>query len=86
MSRLPSLKDYVFFISDKTGVANLWSMKTDGSAQTQLTNECLFDIKEFTIDQEAITYRRGGGLYHRRILFADGVLTLRKEVPLNLNS
>ena len=83
VSRLPSLKDYVFFISDKTGVANLWSMKTDGSAQTQLTNECLFDIKEFTIDQEAITYRRGGGLYHRRILFADGVLTLRKEVPLN---
>lgn len=83
VSRLPSLKDYIFFISDKTGVANIWSMKTDGSAQTQLTDECLFDIKEFTIDQDAVTYRRGGGLYQRRILFADGALTLRREVALN---
>ena len=39
----------IFFISDVSGVANLWSMNTDGSEKTQLTHECGMDVMEVSL-------------------------------------
>lgn len=61
------LENFIFFISDKSGVANVWSMTTDGEFAMQLTNECLFDVQEFTVDGDVLVYRRGGSLYRRAI-------------------
>ena len=49
----PAFPWTVFFLSDKDGVANVWSMKLDGSEKTQITHECGMDIMEFDLDVTA---------------------------------
>ena len=63
-----ALSDSIFFISDREGVANVWHMRlTDGQA-TQLTFECVFDVKEISVDGSRLYYRRGGDLFVRDII------------------
>ena len=68
ISTSDKLKDMIFFLSDKEDVANLWVMKRDGSVAKSLTDECVYDIREFDIDGEDVVYRRLGDLYKRTIL------------------
>ena len=46
----PAMPDTVFFLSDKSGVTNIWSMKLDGSMKQQISNECGMDVMEFDLD------------------------------------
>lgn len=63
-----ALSDSIFFVSDREGVANVWHMRlTDGRA-TQLTFECVFDVKEISVDGSQLYYRRGGELFVRDIV------------------
>ena len=83
-SSSPELSDQVFFISDKTGVANVWAMNlTSGKPAVQLTEECLFDIKEFSVDYKHLIYRRGSSLFMRPIQGIGARLHLGEEVELN---
>ena len=50
----PAFPWTVFFISDKNGVANVWSMKLDGSEKTQITFECGMDVMEFDLDAASV--------------------------------
>lgn len=77
------LKDHLFFISDKTGVSNVWVMNVHSTASVQLTHECLFDIKEISIDGRELIYRRGGSLFMRQIMLsADNTIRLGNELQL----
>ena len=57
----------IFFISDVSGVANLWSMNTDGSEKTQLTHECGMDVMEVSLHGDVGVARVGGGLKRFRL-------------------
>ena len=50
----PAFPGSVFFLSDKDGVANVWSMNLDGSGKTQITHECGMDVMEFDLDAKAL--------------------------------
>jgi tricorn protease len=52
----------VYFVSDRDGVMNLWSMKPDGSDLKQLTKHVEFDVKTASLDQGRIVYSRGADL------------------------
>jgi len=89
VSKSEKLKELIFFLSDKEDVANLWVMKRDGSEYKSLTNECVYDIKEFAIDGQTLVYRRLGDLY-KRLIHGDSVheLYLGQEelIPIELVS
>ena len=49
----PAMPYTIFFLSDKSGVTNIWSMKLDGSDKQQITTECGMDVMEFDLDVAA---------------------------------
>ena len=59
----PAFPDQIFFISDHSGVANVWVMDKDGTNKRQLTNSCGMDVMEMTIDGKDGIARIGGGLH-----------------------
>mmetsp|Transcript_11740 Transcript_11740/g.28473 ORF Transcript_11740/g.28473 Transcript_11740/m.28473 type:complete len:1484 (-) Transcript_11740:134-4585(-) len=68
----PAFPNTIFFLSDHSGVVNLWSMGSGGGAKTQITHECGMDIMEASIDKTTVVYRQGGSI-HRLALGGDGV-------------
>ena len=81
------LSGKVFFISDKTGVANLWVMNDDGSRKTQLTFECEFDVMEYTIDGTRIVMRVGADLKSATLTSAqvEGGVIISEATTLKIN-
>lgn len=53
----------VYFVSDRDGTHNLWSMKPDGSDWQQLTRHTDFDIKTAALQAGRIVYARQGDLH-----------------------
>ena len=81
------LSGKVFFISDKTGVANLWVMNDDGSKKTQLTFECEFDVMEYAIDGTRIVMRVGADLKSATLSAAqiEGGVIISEATTLKIN-
>tara|TARA_B100000519_G_scaffold195181_1_gene199916 strand:+ start:613 stop:5310 length:4698 start_codon:yes stop_codon:yes gene_type:complete len=77
----------IFFISDKTGVANLWVMNEDGSNKTQLTFECEFDVMEYVIDATRIVMRVGADLKSATLTAAqvEGGVNISEASTLKIN-
>jgi len=53
----------LYFISDRDGTMNLWSMKPDGSDVRQHTRHAGLDVKNAALDAGRIVYSRGADLY-----------------------
>ena len=55
----------VYFISDRDGALNIWSMNTDGRDLKQHTRHTEFDIRSASIsaDGKRIVYQRGADIY-----------------------
>jgi tricorn protease len=52
----------VFFLSDRSGVMNLWSMDADGKDLKQHTDHRDFEIRHADLHQGRVIYQKGGGL------------------------
>ncbi len=62
-SRSPMFwKDRVYFVSDRDGILNLWSMKPDGTDVRQHTQHKDFDVRNPSLDAGRIVYRLGADL------------------------
>ncbi|MYM65247.1 PDZ domain-containing protein [Pseudoduganella sp. FT55W] len=53
----------VYFISDRSGSANLWSMAADGSDPRQLTKYTDWDVRNAAIGEGRIVYQLGADLH-----------------------
>jgi len=71
----------LYFLSDRSGVSNVWSMKTDGSDLQAVTKHPDYDIKVAHLDQGRIVYQQGADLH---------LLTLKdhsdRVIPITLAS
>ena len=70
----------IFFLSDKSGVANLWVMNLDGTNKKRLTHECGMDIMEVSIDGEVGVARIGGELRRFKLEGDDGDVRLAEPL------
>jgi tricorn protease len=55
--------DRVYFISDRDGHANLWSMNADGGDRRQLTHQTEFEMRGASLAQGRIIYQLGADLH-----------------------
>lgn len=53
----------VYFISDRDGVRNLYSMSTDGKDVKQLSHQHIFDVESATLNDGRIVYSCAGDLW-----------------------
>lgn len=53
----------LYFVSDRDGSDNLWSMQADGSDVRQLTRHQGWDVRNAAIDQGRIVYQLGADLH-----------------------
>jgi hypothetical protein len=81
-SPLPTLSNQVVFLSDRSGVANLWTMNPDGTGRQQLSAELSAvsayavapDGRSFVVGDGAILVRQQADGSGRQQLTPDGVL------------
>ena len=52
----------VYFLSDESGVMNVWSMAPDGSDRKQLTRHADWDIKDASLSEGRVVYSIGADL------------------------
>jgi tricorn protease len=55
--------DRIYFISDRDGRANLWSMAPDGGDRRQLTHQTDWDVRNASLAQGRIIYQLGADLH-----------------------
>lgn len=53
----------VYFITDRDGVMNIWSMATDGSDKRQHTEHEDFDVRYANLDGNTIVYQMGADIW-----------------------
>ena len=53
----------VYFISDRDGTMNIWSMNEDGADLRQLTTHRGWDVKDASLDEGHIVYQDGADLW-----------------------
>jgi len=53
----------VYFITDRDGMMNIWSMATDGSDKQQHTEHDEFDVRYANMDGNTIVYQMGADLW-----------------------
>jgi len=81
-SRSPMLwQGRVYFISDRDGTMNLWSIAPDGSDPRELTHQREFDIRGAALSDGRIVYQLGADL--RVVTIATGE---DHEIPITLAS
>ena len=71
----------IYFITDRDGTMNLWSMKVDGSDARQHTRHSGWDVKSASLHGNRIAYRVGADLWLLEI--ETGV---HAKVPIRLTS
>ncbi len=54
----------VYFLTDRDGTMNIWSMDENGGDLQQHTNHAGFDVRSANIDAGNIVYHRGADLWH----------------------
>ena len=80
--RLPMISgDRLYFVSDRDGRDNLWSMKLDGTDRKQLTHHADFGVRGASLGKGRIVYQLGADLH----LF-DIAANSEKAIPLDLTS
>ncbi len=57
----------VYFITDRDGTMNIWSIDEDGNDLTQHTKHVDFDVRYANISEGNIVYQRGADLWHYNI-------------------
>jgi len=55
--------DRVYFVSDRDGHANIWSMNPDGGDRKQLTHQAEFELRSASLGQGRIVYQLGADLH-----------------------
>ena len=53
----------VYFISERSGTRNLWSMKPDGGDKAQLTFHERWDVRQASISGGRVAYQRGADIH-----------------------
>jgi tricorn protease len=53
----------VYFLSDRDGTMNVWSMLPDGTDPRQHTRATELEVRELAVDQGRLLYRQGADLY-----------------------
>ncbi len=53
----------VYFISDRDGMMNIWSMDNDGGDLTQHTEHAEFDVRYINVDAGKIVYQMGADIW-----------------------
>lgn len=74
-------KDRVYFVSDRDGTMNLWSMTADGKDLKELTHASGWDVGHASLSEGRIAYQLGADLHVVEV--ASGADTL---VPITLDS
>jgi tricorn protease len=71
----------VYFLSDRDGTVNLWSMDENGKSLRQLTRHQGWDLKDASLGQGRIVYQMGAD-----ILLYDIASSAEKTIPIELSS
>jgi tricorn protease len=71
----------VYFVSDRDGTMNIWSMKEDGTDKRQLTKHSGWDVKGPELDRGRIVYQLGADLW-----MLDATTGQSKMIPITLSS
>lgn len=71
----------IYFLSDRDGTMNLWSMAEDGSGLTQHTRSVGWDLQSAALDAGRIAYRVGADLHLLDLASGDD-----RAVPITLDS
>ena len=71
----------IYFLSDRSGTMNLWSMTPEGADAKQLTSHKDFDVRQADLDQGRIIYQYGGALHLLNLGDSSDV-----EIPVTLPS
>jgi len=58
----------VYFISDRDGMMNIWSMDTDGNDLKQHTEHADFDVRYANVSNGIIVYQKGADLWQYEIV------------------
>ena len=74
-------KDRVYFISDRDGVMNVWSMDADGKSLKQESHQKLFDVESASISDGHIVYASGADLW-----MLDPATGTEEVIPITLTS
>ena len=71
----------VYFVSDRDGTMNIWSMKEDGTDKKQVTKHTGWDVKSPEIDRGRMVYQLGADLW-----VLDVASGQTRMVPITLSS
>ena len=69
----------VYFISDRDGIMNIWSMSDNGGDLEQHTSHKVFDVREADLHNGVIVYRHGADLWKLNISSGENAL-----IPIRL--
>ena len=70
----------VYFITDRDGIMNIWSMTEDGTDFKQHTHHTGFDVRSANISNGNIVYQLGADLWHYNI---ESDTTVKINISLN---
>jgi len=56
--------DRIYFLTDRDGTMNIWSIKEDGSDTQQHTKHTDFDVRYASLHSGNIVYQRGADIWH----------------------
>lgn len=71
----------VYFISDRDGTMNIWSMNEDGSDLRQHTDHSGWDVRDASLDDGRIVYQVGADLWIHHLGAGSG-----RKIPITLAS
>lgn len=71
----------IYFLSDRDGIQNIWSMNPKGSDLKQITHETGFDIQNPQLDRGKLVYQHGADLF-----VADALTGQSRRIPIRLSS
>lgn len=71
----------VYFITDRDGIMNIWSIDENGNNLTQHTNHTGFDVRSASVSNGNIVYQLGADLWHYNIQ-----TNAKKKIDIRLTS
>ena len=74
-------KDRVYFLSDRDGIMNVWSMDTDGKHLKQESHQKVFDVQAASLSEGHIVYASGADLW-----LLDPATGGEQTIPVTLQS
>ncbi len=74
-------KDRVYFLSDRDGIMNVWSMDTDGHHLKQESHQKVFDVQAASLSDGHIVYASGADLW-----LLDPATGSEQAIPITLQS